>query len=433
MRLELIGLNHRTSPLAVREQAAIGGDRLVAVLRDLVGPENVEGAAVLSTCNRTELYLSPLAHHEPGELRALLCRITGVTAGAAEPAYVLRDEAAVRHLIRLAAGLDSQMLGEVQILGQLKAAYEAARDLGTTNGVLNKALLRAIEAGKEARHRTGISQGAVSVASAAVQMSQRIFSTLAGRNVLLVGAGETARLAAKHLEGAGVTSWRVANRTEANARVVADLLGGRVTAYPPGGDDLVWADIVICATGAPQPVLTTAVMAPANRRRRRPQLLLDLAVPRDVEPAVRDLPDTYLYNVDDFQDLVAANLKAREHEAQRAEKIVEKHVEEFSLWYREHRVAPMMEQLQAVLEALRSAEVAKQKHRFPADQHQELDQFSLSLIRKVTNLVAGNLKRASVDRDDLSVARALAQAVAREGDEPAVKDVLKRLDHERSH
>ena len=148
---------------------------------------------------------------------------------------------------------------------------------------------------------------------------------------------------------------------------------------------------------------------------------------------MRDLPDTYLYNVDDFQDLVAANLKAREHEAVRAEKIVQKHVDEFSLWYREHRVAPMMEQLQAVLEALRSAEVAKQKHRFPADQHEQLDQFSLSLIRKVTNLVAGNLKRASVDRDDLSVARALAHAVAREEDEPAVQDVLKRLDHEKSH
>jgi glutamyl-tRNA reductase len=433
MRLELIGLNHRTSPLEVREQAAIGADRLAEVLRELVGPENVEGAAVLSTCNRTELYVSPLVHHDPAEMRALLCRITGVAAPAAEPAYVMRDEEAVRHLIRLAAGLDSQMLGEVQILGQLKTAYEAARDLGTTNSVLNKALLRAIEAGKEVRHRTGISQGAVSVASAAVQMSQRIFSSLAGRNVLLVGAGETARLAAKHLEGAGVTSWRVANRTEANARVVADLLGGRVTGFPPGEDDLVWADIVICATGAPQPVLTAAVVAPAVRRRRRPQLLLDLAVPRDIEPGVRDLPDTYLYNVDDFQDLVAANLKAREHEAVRAEKIVQKHVDEFSLWYREHRVAPMMEQLQAVLEALRSAEVAKQKHRFPADQHEQLDQFSLSLIRKVTNLVAGNLKRASVDRDDLSVARALAHAVAREEDEPAMKDVLKRLDHEKSH
>ncbi len=433
MRLELIGLNHRTSSLEIREQASIGADRLAEVLRELIGPANIEGAAVLSTCNRTELYVSPLIHHEPEELRALLCRITGLAAVAAEPAYVLRDEEAVRHLIRLAAGLDSQMLGEVQILGQLKTAYEAARDLGATNSVLNKALLRAIEAGKEVRHRTGISQGAVSVASAAVQMSQRIFGSLAGRNVLLVGAGETARLAAKHLEGAGVTSWRVANRTEANARVVADLLGGRVTAYPPGGDDLAWADIVICATGAPQPVITADLVAPAARRRRRAQLLLDLAVPRDVAPEVREVPDTYLYNVDDFQDLVAANLKAREHEAQRAEKVVQKHVDEFSLWYREHRVAPMMEQLQTVLEALRSAEVAKQKHRFPADQHEHLDQFSLSLIRKVTNLVAGNLKRASVDRDDLSVARALAHAVAREEDEPAVKDVLKRLDHEATH
>ncbi len=213
MRLELIGLNHRTSSIEVREKAAMGSEQVAEAVQRLVTQEGVEGAVVLSTCNRTELYLSPLQHCHADELRDLLCDLTGLAPAEAASAYILRDDEAVRHVMRLAAGLDSQMLGEVQILGQLKNAYMQAQELGTTNSVLNKTMLRAIEAGKAARHRTGISQGAVSVASASVQMAQRIFGNLAGRNVLLVGAGETARLAAKHLQSAGVANWRVANRT----------------------------------------------------------------------------------------------------------------------------------------------------------------------------------------------------------------------------
>ncbi len=195
----------------------------------------------------------------------------------------------------------------------------------------------------------------------------------------------------------------------------------------------MWADIVVCATGSPEAVLARERVAPANKKRKRPQLILDLAVPRDVEPDVRGLPDLYLYNVDDFQELVAANLKAREHEAERAEKLIDKHVEEFVAWYREHRVAPMVEQLAQVLETLRSDEVARQKRRFQPEDHEQLDRFSQSLMRKVVGLVAGNLRRASGEQDDLAMARALALAVAREGDAESVNSVLRRLDSESSH
>lgn len=433
MRLELIGLNHRTASLEVRERAAMSAPQVEVALRLLAGSTNLEGAAILSTCNRTEIYLSPIHHHEEDELRRLYAQLTGLQPEATTAAYVLRDDEAMRHLVRVAAGLDSQMLGEVQILGQLKDAYARALEVGSTNNILNKALLRAVEAGKDVRNRTGISQGAVSVASAAVQMAQRIFGSLAGRRVLLVGAGETARLAANHLGAAGVTEWRVANRTEANARVVADLLGGRVTAFPPGPSELEWADLVVSATGASEPVIGGEAVLAQLRRRKRPLLLLDLAVPRDVDPSVAAHGEVYLYTVDDFNELVAANLETRQKEARRAEQLVEKHVAEFSLWYRENRVAPTIQQLHVVLEELRRREVERNRRRFQQDDHEQLEKFSQALIRKVEGLIAGNLRQASLEDDDLSMAGAVARAMARQSEDPAVQQVLERLRQEGTH
>lgn len=433
MRLELIGLNHRTASLEIRERAAMSAPQIDSALRDLAGSANLEGAVILSTCNRTEIYLSPVQHHEEEELRQLYCRLTGLEPAMADAAYVLRDEEALRHLVRVAAGLDSQMLGEVQILGQLKEAYARALAAAATNNILNKALLRAIEAGKDVRRRTGISLGAVSVASAAVQMAQRIFGSLSGRRVLLVGAGETARLAANHLRTAGAVDWRIANRTEANARVVADLLGGRVTAFPPAAGDLEWADLVVSATGASAPVIGGPQALAALRRRKRPLLLLDLAVPRDIDPQAAIHDDIYLYTVDDFNELVAANLEARRKEARRAEQIVEKYVADFSVWYREHRVAPTIQQLHAVLEELRRREVERNRRRFQPQDHPQLELFSRALMRKVEGLIAGNLRQASRQDDDLSMAGAVARAMAREDQDAEVQQVLERLRQEDAH
>ncbi len=433
MRLELIGLNHRVAPLEVRERAAMSPEQIDGALRGVVGAHDIEGAAILSTCNRTEIYLSPLNHLPETELRALLSRLTALGAEDVRSAYIHRDEDAMAHLVRVASGLDSQMLGEVQILGQLKDAYQRALDAGATNGIINKALLRAVEAGKDVRNRTGISEGAVSVASAAVQMAQRIFGTLDRCKVLLVGAGETARLAANHLRGAGVGAWRVANRTGANAAAVADLLGGSVTAFPPRAEDLDWADLVVTATGATEPVIGGPDIETVARKRKRPLLLLDLAVPRDIDPALAEHGEIYLYAVDDFQELVAANLATREHEARRAEQIVGKHVEEFAGWYRENRVAPSIQQLHAVLEELRAREVARNSKRFCDQDKEQLERFSQALMRKVEGLMAANLRQASRQQDDLDMADALVRAVAREQGDEKVERVLARLRQERSH
>lgn len=432
MRLEAIGLNHRTSSLEVRDRAAMPPDRLRRALHSVMERDNLEGAIILSTCNRTELYLSPFQHTREDELRRMLADLTGISAEEAAAAYVLRDGECVAHLFRVAAGLDSRMLGEVQILGQLKAAYYAALEEGTTNSVLNKAFLRAIEAGKRVRQETEISRGAVSMASASVTMAERVFGRLAGRRVLLVGAGQTARLAAKYLAAAGVDRWAVCNRTRANAEAVTDLIGGRVAEFPPTVDDLAWADLIVSATSCDDPVITLERMRGAKRRTNGVQLLLDLAVPRDSEPGIAELPDVYLYTVDDFEDLVAANLKARSAEAARAEALVAGMVAEFGDWYQEHRIVPAVQQLQDALEELRVHEVERNLRRFHETDREQVEIFSRTLMRKVAGLMIANLRRASLEEDDLGMAVAVARAVTSErGGELA--DVLQRLENELSH
>ena len=272
----------------------------------------------------------------------------------------------------------------------------------------------------------------MSVASASVTMAERVFGRLAGRRVLLVGAGQTARLAAKYLAGAGVDLWTVCNRTRANAEAVADLIGGRVGEYPPSVDDLAWADVIVSATSSAAPVITFERMRQAKKRAAGVQLLLDLAVPRDSEPAVAELDDLYLYTVDDFEDLVAANLEARRGEAERAEQLVAVLVAEFSDWYQEHRIVPAVQQLQDALEELRAREVERNLRRFHDSDRQQVDRFSRALMRRVAALFIANLKRASLEEDDLGMAMAVARAVAPEN-EGELDRVLQRLDNELSH
>ncbi|MFZ5434521.1 MAG: glutamyl-tRNA reductase, partial [Calditrichota bacterium] len=391
-----------------------------------------EGVVILSTCNRVEIYLSPSRHTEPDELRNTFAEICNLTFDEAEATYMKRDGEAAAHLFRVASGLDSQLLGEVQILTQVKNAYHAALELTCTNNVLNALFLRAIECGKLVRHRTAISQGAASVAYAAADVAQRVFHEFSECRVLLVGAGETVRLASKYLADAGVVNWKISNRTIENAQALAETLGGNTTAFPPQAEDLAWADLIVSATSSPTSVITDDVVTTAVQHRSRPLLVLDLAVPRDVDERASRFDNVYVYSVDDFKEMVRANLKAREKEAVRAEKLVEKQTEEFAQWYRENRVAPTIQQLAVVLEGIRVHEVQTNVKRFTPENHHQVDEFSKSLIRKVTSLIVSNMKRASLDRDDLSLARAVAQAFASDN-ESNINQILEKLDHELSH
>jgi glutamyl-tRNA reductase len=432
MKIEMIGLCHTNAALETRARAAIAPERMVEVVNRLLAQQYVEGVVVLSTCNRVEFYFSPLRHFDEPVLRALFAELCNLTPEEAAAPYIMRDDRAVEHLFRVASGLESQMLGEVQILAQVKNAYHTALELAATNSILNTLFLRAIECGKLVRHRTAISQGAVSVAYAAVDVAQRMFGNLSEHNILLVGAGETIRLATKYLEDAGASRWRICNRTRENAEKLAVALNATVTAFPPEPADISWADIIISATSSTEPVVTLERAGKALEQRKKPTLILDLAVPGDVDEKLKNLDTVYVYSVDDFSEIVKVNLKAREKEAVRAEKLVVKQVEDYVTWYRENRVAPTIEQLRDVLESIRSAEVQNNAKRFTPENRDQVDEFSKSLMRKVIGLLAANMKRASLDRDDLSLARAVTMAFASSKD-GNVNQVLEKLDHELSH
>jgi glutamyl-tRNA reductase len=432
MKLELIGLNHVTSALATREKAALHGEALSAAYQRLLALDALEGVIILSTCNRTELYLSPTFHFTDAHLRDLLAELCSLTEAEVAPAYIYRDGAATQHLFRVASGLDSLMIGEVQILSQVKQAYHAALELAASTGILNRCFLQAIECGKMVRNRTGISRGAVSVSFAAVELAQRVFGDLAGLNILLIGAGETTTLTAKHLAENGVQRWRVSNRTGSRGEQLAASIGGIAIAFPPDEAQLAWADIVVSATASPGAVITQDMAARVLQQRKKPILFLDLAVPRDVEPALGGIDDVYLYTVDDFKLLVQANLKEREKEAVRAEALIQSRVEEFVEWYRENRIAPTVQQLQMVLESIRVHEVETNVHRFSPEDREQVDKFSKAMMKKVTGLIVANMKRASLTRNDLSLARAVAVAFSR-GDSTDVDTILEKLDHELSH
>ncbi|MBK6765622.1 MAG: glutamyl-tRNA reductase [bacterium] len=432
MKLEMIGLNHRAANLTLRERAAIAPESLPGVLKRAVAHPNIEGAAILSTCNRAELYLSPTFHFDQTEFRLLYCDLFGLDPQDGESAYIHRDSMAVKHLFRVSSGLDSQMIGEIQILAQVKSAYATALETACTSAILNRLFTHAISCGKLVRTRTAISQGAVSVAYAAIEVAQRLFNKLDTKKILLVGAGETSALAAKYLADAGACTWRVSNRTQSRAEAFACKIGGSTTTFPPTNDDFDWADIVVCATSAPTHIITRASADSAVRARKRPLLFLDLAVPRDVDGALGECEEVYLYTVDDFQELVAANLRARQKEALRAEEIVEREGETFAEWYRQNRIAPSIQQLQIALETIRTSEVEQQSHHFHETDRVEVDKFSRSLMKRVTSLIVANMRRASEDGKDLDLARAIALAFAGKDQETTDK-ILEKLSHELSH
>ena len=325
MSIVVVGLSHRSAPVALRERFAFAEARVPDALRALRDSGLTTEGVVLSTCNRVEIYVAtPLPPDQAfSEIRKFLLTHHAYDGALGDELYTLAEPHSLRHLFKVAAGLDSMVIGETEIFGQLKKAYDLAFTHKHTGALLNKAFQRAFNVAKHIRTETNIQRGSVSVMSAAVELAEKIFSSLADHEVLIIGAGDTSEKTARALQSRGVTKITVTNRSLDRATALAAALGGRTVPFEQWPEAFEHIDIAISSTAAPQPILDRARLEPLMKRRKhRPLLLIDIAVPRDIDPAVNALDNVYLYNVDDLQSIAADYLKLRQEEVARCEKII---------------------------------------------------------------------------------------------------------------
>jgi glutamyl-tRNA reductase len=391
MRLTLVGVSHHRAPLELRERVALDREG-AAELAQRLGPE----AVVLSTCNRTEVYL---ARDEPAEETAeeALRGLAGERADdLAAALYRLRDDAAALHLFRVAAGLDSLVPGEGEILGQVRAAPAA----GATGPFLDRLFRQAVRAGRRVRVETAIGESPASVPSAAAALAQQVFDDLSGRRVLLLGAGKTSEAAARNLVSRGAVVAVVANRTAERGEELARGLGAEAVPLEAVGAELARADVVVSATSAADRVVGRDAVAAALRERKgRPLLLLDLAVPRDLDPAINELDGCFLYDVDDLQAVVAETLSGRRGEAARAERIVEEEVERFREWHAALDVVPTIASLRALVEEIRDSELAKAGGRLTESERRTVESVTAQILAKLLHLPTIRMKEAAAAAD----------------------------------
>ena len=361
----LVGLNHKTAPLAVRERLFAGCQERTQLLSDLQAIDGVREILHLSTCNRVEVIAAtdnaPLA---VAGLKEFLARNGGLTGEeTASCLYGYTNDEAIRHLFRVAASLDSLVMGETQILGQVKDAYRQALAQNAIGIALNRLMHRAFRTAKRVRTETGIAANPVSVSYAAVELAKKIFGTLTGKKILIIGAGEMAELTGTHLIGNGAEEITVANRSPAQAALLAEKFHGRAVSLASLDETLCDVDIVISSTGAPTYVVTHEMVQRSLRKRKNRLLfLIDIAVPRDIDPAVDAVENVYLYNIDDLQDIVDENMKNRRREALRAEQIVEEEVSQYANWLRELEAVPTIVSLRTKAEGIVQAELEKAQH-----------------------------------------------------------------------
>ena len=399
--LFVAGMNHRTAPVAVREQLALEEEKVREILADLAGRGLLEEIMILSTCNRVEVYGVAAV---PGEARSQAFGRLGSQRGLSwrdlEPLlYTVTGEEAALHAFRVAASLDSMVLGEPQILGQVKDAFALAQSAGTAGPVLHALMSQAFSAAKRVRSETEVGRLAVSISYAAVELARKIFEGLEGKSVLLVGAGEMSELAARHLIEHGALPVYVANRTWSRAQDLARGLGGVPVPYDQIEATLALVDIVITSTAAPEPIVTAAqVRAALQARRGRPLFFIDISVPRNVEPAVNDLENAFCYDIDDLRSVVESNLKERQREALRAHALLEREVVKFAARLQQLEVVPTIVSLREKLEAIRRSELERALARLPGapeDTRRVMDALSQAIVNKVLHAPMVKLKDSS--------------------------------------
>ena len=396
MSITVVGVNHRTAPLAVRERFAHAPHEVSASLARVLSV-GAEGGVLLSTCNRTEFYLSAAQDAAPAAVSALLADRLGTGQPAAGYTYTHRDRAAVRHLYRVSAGLDSMILGESQIQGQVRDAWELSR--AQAGPVLHRLFQSALLVGSRVRSETTLGAGTASAPSAAVELAGKIFGTLKGKAALILGAGDTAELAATCLRAEGVQVTVVANRSIDRARAVAERHGASALTLDDAWEQFAAVDIVLCSTAAPHTVVTWAhVAGPIGRRGGRQLCILDLAVPRDVDTAVGQLENVFLYDIDDLQAVAAHGAAQRRAEIPKAEDIVEQEVATFWTWHDGLAVVPVIKEFRSRLDAVRAAELErtlKYLGHLSLEDRAQIERFSQSLLNKFLHEPTRALKAAA--------------------------------------
>ena len=397
MNFHLIGVNHNTAPLEVRERLAVSDSQLPEAVRLLVQHPGVEEGMVLSTCNRVEVLTST---RQGADLRAFLKAYFRVNPESLNShIYEFQERAAVRHVFRVASSLDSMVVGEPQILGQVKEAYALARSLGAINSALEALLSRAFAVAKRVRTETAIGSSSVSVASVAVDLAEKIFGSLKDKTVYLVGAGKMAELASRQLLSRGAGKILVTNRTYERAAELAELLGGLAIPFEQLFQAAESADIILTSTGSLEPVFRKAQgEALRSRRRGRPVFFIDIAVPRNVAPEVNRLEGMFVYDIDDLQSIASKNTSEREKEAERAEKIVEVEVERFALRIKSLEVVPTILSLQEYCETIRQAEIDRIRGRLGTispEQEAAIEAMSRGIINKLLHTPITTLKSSA--------------------------------------
>ncbi|MFN7998192.1 MAG: glutamyl-tRNA reductase [Bryobacteraceae bacterium] len=416
MKLLVTGVSHKTAPVEVRECLAFPEPALPGALQALKSHAGVSEACILSTCNRVEITVTTEDSVDPQSVIDDFLRESRLVSADSIAPHLYRHEGqqAIHHLFRVAASLDSMVIGEPQILGQLKNAYGVAKDQGTLCGWLDGLLTRAFSVAKRVRSETGIGQMAVSVSFAAVELARKIFGSLNNRTVMIVGAGKMSELAARHLRRSGATHVFVTNRTHERAVEMAKLFQGTPVEYGRFVSMLPEVDILIASSGAPHYILHKDEMHRViGARRNKPMFLIDIAVPRNIEPAINDLDNVFLYDIDDLQEVVNANLRERLKEAERAEDIVKQEVERMMARLKVQEITPTIVSLQEELERIRQAEIERVRRKYgplTSEQEEAWEMLTRGIINKVAHGPISELRVQAARPDGAPVIAAIRKA-----------------------
>ena len=401
MSIILVGVNHKTAPVEIRERLAFTDEACAEGLRRLVDGEVVREGLIVSTCNRVEI----LSATTTEQMESSTGRLSQFLDGAGQlPAgflnnhlYSHTNEEAIRHLFRVASSLDSMVIGEPQILGQVRHAYAIGVRAGTVGRTLNRLVHQTFRVAKRVRNETGIAANAVSISYMAVELGKKIFDSLKGSTVLLVGAGEMAELSARHLVNAGASRMLIANRTEETARRLANEFGAATVSFDQLEQVLSETDVVICSTGAPDYVLTEAQARKGlERRRNRPTCFIDISVPRNIDPAVGKLPNVFLFDIDDLESVITSNIREREREAERAELIVQSEVMQFQQSLRLMDIGPSIGALRDKMHEVARTEMARQRKKLGVltqEQETAIESLLMSTVNKISHPILNQMRR----------------------------------------